>query len=58
MNTHVISAQAWERMVTAVEKVRDRLRRAVQALERAVGAMVGCALAWYCCVTGFLLIDK
>jgi len=35
MNTHVISALAWERMVTAVEKVRDRLRRAVQALEQA-----------------------
>jgi hypothetical protein len=35
MNTHIISAQAWERMVTAVEKVRDRLRRAVQALEQA-----------------------
>ena len=35
MNTHVVSALAWERMVTAVEKVRDRLRRATQALERA-----------------------
>src|SRR5207237_5898309 len=35
MNTHVVSALAWERMVTAVEKVRDRLRRAVQALEQA-----------------------
>src|SRR6185436_9086461 len=33
MNTHEISALAWERMVTAVEKVRDRLRRATQALE-------------------------
>src|SRR5436190_21485809 len=35
MNTHVISALAWERMVTAVEKVRQRLRRAAQALEAA-----------------------
>jgi hypothetical protein len=35
MNTHVISALAWERMVTAVEKVRDRLRRAAQVLEQA-----------------------
>jgi hypothetical protein len=35
MNTHVISAQAWERMVSAVEKVRDRLRRAAAALEQA-----------------------
>jgi hypothetical protein len=35
MNTHVVSALAWERMVTAVEKVRDRLRRATQALEQA-----------------------
>jgi hypothetical protein len=35
MNTHVISALAWERMVTAVEKVRDRLRRAAKALEDA-----------------------
>jgi hypothetical protein len=35
MQTHVISQLAWERMVTAVEKVRDRLRRAVQALELA-----------------------
>jgi hypothetical protein len=33
--SHVVSELAWERMVTAVEKVRDRLRRAVQALERA-----------------------
>jgi hypothetical protein len=31
--THVISPLAWERMVTAVEKVRDRLRRAVEAME-------------------------
>ncbi|MEQ8784737.1 MAG: nucleotidyl transferase AbiEii/AbiGii toxin family protein [Pirellulaceae bacterium] len=35
MNTHIVSAQAWERMVTAVEKVRDRLRRATQALAQA-----------------------
>lgn len=35
MNTHEISPLAWERMVTAVEKVRDRLRRAVKALEDA-----------------------
>ena len=34
-NTHEISPLAWERMVTAVEKVRDRLRRAAQALEAA-----------------------
>ncbi|HYV35206.1 MAG TPA: nucleotidyltransferase family protein [Gemmataceae bacterium] len=34
MNTHVISPLAWERMVTAVEKVRQRLRRASQALEQ------------------------
>jgi hypothetical protein len=34
MNTHIISALAWERMVTAVEKVRQRLRRAAQALEQ------------------------
>src|SRR6476619_7793774 len=32
---HVISDLAWERMVTAVEKVRARMRRAVQALEQA-----------------------
>jgi hypothetical protein len=35
METHVISELAWQRMVTAVEKVRDRLRRATQALEQA-----------------------
>src|SRR6516162_5060335 len=35
MATHVISQLAWERMVTAVEKVRDRLRRAAAALEQA-----------------------
>lgn len=33
--THVISALALERMVTAVEKVRQRLLRAAQALEQA-----------------------
>ena len=35
MNNHVMSVLAWERMVTAVEKVRQRLRRAAQALEQA-----------------------
>lgn len=35
MNTHEISALAWERLVTAVEKVRDRLRRSTRALENA-----------------------
>jgi hypothetical protein len=35
MHTHEVSQLAWERMVTAVEKVRDRMRRAVQALEDA-----------------------
>ncbi len=35
MDTHVISQLAWERMVTVVEKVRDRLRRAAAALEAA-----------------------
>jgi hypothetical protein len=35
MGTHVISDQTWERMVTAVEKVRARLRRVAQALEAA-----------------------
>src|SRR5438876_9948580 len=35
METHVVSQLAWERMVTAVEKVRDRLRRAAAALEQA-----------------------
>jgi hypothetical protein len=35
MATHVISDLAWQRMVTAVEKVRDRLRRAAEALETA-----------------------
>jgi hypothetical protein len=42
MSTHVISALAWERMVSAVEKVRQRLRRAAQALE---GAGIPYALA-------------
>ena len=32
MMTHVVSEIAWERMVTAVEKVRERLRRATRAL--------------------------
>jgi hypothetical protein len=35
MNTHSISPLAWERMVSAVEKVRQRMRRAVTALEQA-----------------------
>ncbi len=35
MNNHVVSAAAWERMVTAVEKVRRRLRRAAAVLEEA-----------------------
>jgi len=35
MGTHVVSALAWERMVTAVEKVRQRMRRASEALEQA-----------------------
>ena len=35
MNTHTISALAWERMVTSVEKVRERMRRAAAALEPA-----------------------
>ena len=35
METHAISQLAWERMVTAVERVRERLRRAAEALERA-----------------------
>src|SRR5437868_8971223 len=35
MSTHEISEAAWERMVTAVEKVRERLRRAASALEQA-----------------------
>ena len=35
MNTHEVSELAWERMVTAVEKVRDRLHRAVKVLESA-----------------------
>ena len=32
---HIISDLAWERMVTAVEKVRERLKRAAQALATA-----------------------
>jgi hypothetical protein len=35
MNTHAISDVAWERLITAVEKVRDRLRRTAAALETA-----------------------
>jgi hypothetical protein len=35
MESHVVSQLAWERMVTAVEKVRERLRRAAAALEQA-----------------------
>jgi hypothetical protein len=35
VNTHEVSLLAWERMVTAVEKVRQRLRRVVEALEQA-----------------------
>jgi hypothetical protein len=35
METHEVSQLAWERMVTAVEKVRERLRRAAAALEQA-----------------------
>src|SRR5437762_8082454 len=35
MEAHEVSQLAWERMVTAVEKVRDRLRRATAALEQA-----------------------
>lgn len=35
METHEVSAIAWERMVTAVELVRERLRRTAAALEQA-----------------------
>jgi hypothetical protein len=35
METHVVSELAFQRMVTAVEKVRDRLRRTAEALEQA-----------------------
>src|SRR5687767_10229790 len=35
MSTHIISDLAWERMVSAVEKVRERLRRAAGALAAA-----------------------
>jgi hypothetical protein len=35
MTTHIISDLAWERMVSAVEKVRERMRRAAQALAAA-----------------------
>jgi hypothetical protein len=33
--THEVSQLAWERLVSAVEKVRERLRRAAAALEQA-----------------------
>ena len=35
METHVVSELAFQRMVTAVEKVRERLKRATEALEAA-----------------------
>lgn len=35
MQSHIVSTTAWERMVSAVEKVRQRLRRAASALEGA-----------------------
>ena len=35
METHVVSELAFQRMVTAVEKVRERLRRTAAALEQA-----------------------
>jgi hypothetical protein len=35
MQTAVVGEVSWERMIRAVEKVRDRLRRAVAALEAA-----------------------
>src|SRR5712691_12093934 len=35
METHAVSELAWQRMVTAVEKVRERLRRTAAALEQA-----------------------
>lgn len=35
MNTHVVSELAWERMSSAVEKVKERLRRSTRALEAA-----------------------
>jgi hypothetical protein len=34
MQTAVVGEVSWERMIRAVEKVRDRLRRAVAALEK------------------------
>src|SRR5688572_28700282 len=34
-STHIVSDLAWQRMVTAVEKVRERLKRAAQALDQA-----------------------
>jgi hypothetical protein len=36
METHVVSDLAWQRMVTAVDKVRDRLRRATAQIPYAV----------------------
>jgi hypothetical protein len=36
MDTHEVSLRAWERMANAVEKVRERLRRAAGALEQAL----------------------
>ena len=35
MNTHIVSELALERMVTAVQKVRDRLLRSTRALAEA-----------------------
>lgn len=35
MNTHVVSAAALDRMFSAIERVRDRLRRSTQILEQA-----------------------
>ncbi len=35
VNTHELSSHAWQRMVTAVEKVHERLRRTAAALEKA-----------------------
>jgi hypothetical protein len=35
VETHAVSNLAWERLVSSVEKVRDRLRRAAHALEAA-----------------------
>ena len=35
MNTHIVTEAALDRMVSAVERVRDRLRRSTQILEQA-----------------------